>query len=854
MVRKLAVVVLAVAMLMSCMGLASAAKFPDTAGHKQEAAIDRIASLGLVKGYPDGTFKPDAPITRAEFAKVMVCALGLETAAEMMATTPTVFADVPVGYWATGYINVAASQGIVNGYPDGTFQPNNNVTYAEALKMILCALGYKPEVFRTIVWPVTWVAKAMELGITGGVTLATGAASLPATRADIARLVDNALDEPMLEQVGYGDEITYKVGDKTLLGNLGATPIEGRVADVGTLLGSALDDNEIALADGSKYTVAEGIDVSNLYGLKIKAWVNADDEIVVITSTDESSVQTKNLMEISRTGAGTSTDPYVYKAKVGTSSDYKIYTFKSDALVFGDFQKASLANWLGTYSGDAEAQYILDDDNYIVAFRVVKWDGSSVVNSVNEKYEKVTFKPSGALNLKDKDYTIVRDGAVVELGDIQENDVLYSFNNGDEYRVIVLSAKVVGTVESSAMDGSYFYLDGTKYKRSTDGYTFSTDGGDDVDDTAGISDFLGEETTVVLDHFGKARFVYADVTGAAEPTKYALAYDAKTVLGLSDVTYLRVFGSDGENVDYALKKGTKVTDTTGAEHTFDPALHAEADVRGWLGITKGNYDTLVAFKLDSNGKLASVKPLAATSEGTVTPDKDNNLIKVVEVGATVIYGLTDSTIFFDISDVTDPALGSWSAAKATGDFGGWVYAASKGGDAIVVVNTDDSKPFVMDTVAGALVDKYYVADGLRLMMDINGESKSYTFDPGDFDPVLLVGNNSDSGTTVSDWVYAEIGEILELTFNASGDVSGVKESEATDSGLTVDSVSLSAKRIKATKSGTTYTFYADSKTQVYDVTGDPVNVGLEGLTAGDTIRVFVGGDGYLDFVVIYTPE
>ena len=71
-------------------------------------------------------------------------------------------ADVPANSWASGYINVAVTMGIINGYPDGTFKPENPVTYAEALKMILAAIGYVPEGFTPLYWPVTWVIKAHE--------------------------------------------------------------------------------------------------------------------------------------------------------------------------------------------------------------------------------------------------------------------------------------------------------------------------------------------------------------------------------------------------------------------------------------------------------------------------------------------------------------------------------------------------------------------------------------------------------------------------------------------------------------------------------------------------------------------
>ncbi|MGB4433438.1 MAG: S-layer homology domain-containing protein, partial [Bacillota bacterium] len=141
--KKLIATALAVVMIFGLVSVGfAAAEFPDIEDHEYASSIEKLATLEVIQGYPDGTFKPDDLVKRSEFAKMIVVMLGLEETAELFEGVATVFPDVPGSHWASGYITVAHSLGIINGYPDGTFKPEKEITYHEALKMILTAMGY----------------------------------------------------------------------------------------------------------------------------------------------------------------------------------------------------------------------------------------------------------------------------------------------------------------------------------------------------------------------------------------------------------------------------------------------------------------------------------------------------------------------------------------------------------------------------------------------------------------------------------------------------------------------------------------------------------------------------------------
>ena len=99
-----------------------------SAGRWYNNAVSTMTRAGIVNGYPDGTFRPNAPITRAEMAKIIALFAKLEPSAERFPDT--------AGHWAEAYIRLAAGNGWIEGYPDGTFRPNQSITRAETVTMI----------------------------------------------------------------------------------------------------------------------------------------------------------------------------------------------------------------------------------------------------------------------------------------------------------------------------------------------------------------------------------------------------------------------------------------------------------------------------------------------------------------------------------------------------------------------------------------------------------------------------------------------------------------------------------------------------------------------------------------------
>jgi uncharacterized protein YkwD len=166
--------------------------------------VQALAERGVVSGYPDGTFRPANPVSRAEFAAMLCRAMGLEEEANAKIGA-TGFSDVPAGNWASGYVNLAVEAGIVNGMGDGTFRPAGNVSYNEEIKMIVCALGLGDKAMAGGGWPDGYLTEAK------GISLISDAASSdrPLNRGETAGYI---YDSGIAPAPGEAESRTYGSG------------------------------------------------------------------------------------------------------------------------------------------------------------------------------------------------------------------------------------------------------------------------------------------------------------------------------------------------------------------------------------------------------------------------------------------------------------------------------------------------------------------------------------------------------------------------------------------------------------------------------------------------------------------
>lgn len=222
--KKLFVALLVVATVLGTVTtFASAGPLADIEGTKYEAAVKALTGLNIVTGFPDGTYKPNATLTRAMAAAIMVRALGLEETAKL-SKGATPFSDVPATDWASGYVNVAFAQGVINGIGNNQFAPLREVTYAELATMLVRAAGLAKEAVGP--WPTNFITVATKYGLTAGTDFS---ASKPATRGDTALMAKVAVFDTKSPDTNKTiAQSVFNVGPK-----LASITVTGSAASVG---------------------------------------------------------------------------------------------------------------------------------------------------------------------------------------------------------------------------------------------------------------------------------------------------------------------------------------------------------------------------------------------------------------------------------------------------------------------------------------------------------------------------------------------------------------------------------------------------------------------------------------------
>jgi len=140
--------------------------FPDVPrGFWARGAIETLAARGIVVGFPDGTFRPGAPVTRAEFVKMLVLTLGLHPGGS------TAFADVPASAWYAPYVAAALHAGILEGLTPTTFGPGAHLTREEMAVLIARALRLRQTTalrFRDAAEIAPWARLGIEETVAAG--------------------------------------------------------------------------------------------------------------------------------------------------------------------------------------------------------------------------------------------------------------------------------------------------------------------------------------------------------------------------------------------------------------------------------------------------------------------------------------------------------------------------------------------------------------------------------------------------------------------------------------------------------------------------------------------------------------
>lgn len=623
-------------------------------------AVTMLSKLGIINGYEDGTFLPDNTITRAEAAKVLVCALNAEDSAKGMADQE-LFTDVPKTHWAAGYVNYAANFGIIAGRGNGIFDPESPVSYEEIVKMVVAMLGYTPVANIKGGYPTGYLYVANSVAkITKGATGTTGDA---AKRWVVARLVFNSLETKIMEPEKWSaSDPEYIKGEDTLLKDyLEVTKVEGVITDtflakadfqdkedqdvdllISTIDGKtkrALENDNISYNSmpGDTYTVdANGTYAEDYLGYTVVAYVKDFDEgsdvlVAVAPKANKNTTLDVAFDDFEKDTVDNSNSKYIEfeyyanvddedttKGKISKKND-DFYVYQNGRLDSSLNSDTAIVNFIKQFSTDYDAEegYIRfvdnDGDNYADYLFVETINDEYVVDSITAKSYKIEDKiNSKTITLDPTDdekyVNFYRDGVQVEFSSIKEGDTLSvaynksTLKNSNVVSVYISSEKAEGYVSTASATKNEYKIDGTVYAKSSK-YTETIKRGD--------------EGTFYLNY--KGRVAYKEAQTSKEGN-YAFLLSVNTDDDFADGKSftLRFMNEKGEWVDAKLYEKLAIYDEDGqqvAKYKDMDALEAgiEANTNNWLAVNAGELELdgakaqrIFKYTLNSNGDITKI--------------------------------------------------------------------------------------------------------------------------------------------------------------------------------------------------------------------------------------------------------
>ncbi len=636
--KRISAIVISLAMVMSCAfsSVVFAAEMNDvTTDNPYYKAINNLVEKGIINGYQndDGTysFKSDGNITRAEFCAIISRA-DAPTGYNFVSTKSS-FTDVAADNWASPYIEYAVNRKIVNGMGDGTFAPNAPVTYAQAIKMIVCALNYGYAAEATTPWYNTYLEIANALKLTNN---AYGSAELPAIRGLVAQLVYNMNSTAPAVQKGYDENgnPTYGQGDTTFEEqSKGTEEIEGQLVAV---FRKAIDGNTDGISNNQVKLNCNGIDVlfnigsysmddlAEFLGYEVKIAYSEDDSgrfvIERINKTSSNEVYVVEDIDINKASVTTSSmEYYDDNAKNGISE----LDFASDmkVLVNGG---AKASGWVSDLQLDCGTITFIDynDDGYMdVAF--VKSYETFYVKSVTKNKNTYTVydKFSGTnvtFNDDTQDITVkvannnsdtLADGT---LASIAANNILSfarSATDSDEIEIIVSKKTASGSSSASEVKGLNDTAQTVTLGNKEFVYSdFYINNKDNATYPQGLN--VGDMCTAYLDFTGKLAAV--DKKEATVNYGYIINVAAASNDIDSDVYEVLIYNNGIKKLTVA-KTGFKINSSPADPADLVTAVTTSATtVNAQLASDKKGNATkavLVKYELANNGQLKSVTTL-----------------------------------------------------------------------------------------------------------------------------------------------------------------------------------------------------------------------------------------------------
>jgi len=668
----------------------------DTQDSMYEEAITTLISLNILSCDEDGSFKPEDTVTKAEFIDMIVRMLGLE-AVSNTGINGMRFKDVPDTYWAANSINIASDMGLISGEGYNLFKPEEIITYMQAIKIIVCALGYDMLAEKQGGYPTGYLTIASQKGITKKLSVRLDE---PAKRGGIAQLIFNSLEVDLMRKIEYGQSTRLSSTDgETILSEYlhiekktGIVTANSNTRLVGL---STLGDDEVEI-DRVIYKVGS-TNAQDFLGYNVIFYAKKDKQtnestIVFIkpntAKNDELIIDANDLLRDHSSFTKT-TIPYHDKngkiqiARVSDVADIIFNGVVDDVFDMNDLKPLSGELKLVDNNQDGVYDVIL-----VTSYEYLVVDKLDFLDlTVYDKYDnskKLELDP----NSSDYKLKILKDGRELTFRRLKEWDVLSILrsknSSGKQLINVTVTSKSVKGVVSATFDDKII-IDDIEYK-------IASNYKDEIS--------VGDNATFFLNDKGEI----AAVNYSASEKKYAYLLNASASEGLNQTAEFKIFNTKGQidvlkSADSLRFNGDKVTD-------YNTML---SDLLK-TGRNAGKFGQLIIYDINSNNEIISIDTVLDKEDAKLklsVPKTRNLNYKTSSCTFQGVVNIDDKTTIFLIpsDDEMEKAfrIVKRNYFKNDGKYTLEAYNMSEVGVAEVLI-VEDNNTFDLKTTC-AVVDK-----------------------------------------------------------------------------------------------------------------------------------------------------
>jgi len=815
--KKIIGLFLTITMLLSSMTGVFAATTPFEDIDTEATTV--LYNLGVICGDENGAFNPEDEITRAEFAKILCTAYGTGD----IAPVATKFADVASTHWAAGYINRANELGFIHGYGDGNFGPEDSLTYEQAIKLIVAALGYTYMADDNGGYPAGYMMVASDNDITKNVDIAN--ATAPAKRIDVMKMLYNALEVGMMKRTTYGTEAKYEITTDTLLANkLRYIKVDGVISDTwkhnkamskdtvrfeskelkdylklketdtDTFI---LDTKDAEIADLLHYPVVAYmkdvddelvIDFAVVNGKKIKTTVITDMECF---DDSEADADDKTSATQIAYWVDKDNDKRITVVDVATDVTYIVNTAIVNKELYdtaAEFMALTGTVELIDYTNDGKIDIV----------NIKSYDVRQVARTIENK---IIVKGKPTIDLSEDvvaSYSITLNGKPADIADLAENDVLWVACGKDTREIIATRNPVVGKVSEVGNDNEVI-INGVEYKNAIKG---KLDYSDDVNHD-GVKDLtVNAEGTFYLDCANAIRYYDADV-GFVGDYAYIIAVGNDTF----GEPVIKMFTYDGKTESYSVAENSDVDGALVAGNTIKYSL-TNGEIKKAKVITFDTEKPNGVWQSATN-RFKGAELISDNAKVFLYDDENDH--KVVGVD----YLVNDKEYTYKVAELNDDThtydlvyvIAGSSVVDASAPLAFFVKATS-------AVIDEDTNGYKITFVENGVEKTVYSENATTLAF---GDVFIYTLDEKGLldDVVEVVALPNVAGTTITLTYPTDFGG---LTSDADNIIFYTE---------VIDDVSYSAAGVKIMTNNNTEVFNitTDTKITVYDVVREKYRVG-----------------------------